>query len=79
MGEQRAMGWYWFFVTIAATLVVGLLIIAAVVPETPHEIERFIRRDVMPLWNHGQDPQLKVPPLVREDKSEGTLVRIRPE
>jgi hypothetical protein len=73
----RPMSWYWFFASVAVSLIAGFLILAAVVPETPNEISRFIERDVMPLWTHGQDPQWKVPPLVREDKQTGTLVRVR--
>jgi hypothetical protein len=75
--KGRSMGWYGFVVGLVVTLVVSGLFIAAVSPDAAPSVAKFIRRDVLPLWNHGQDPQHKTPPLVREDKKEGTLVRVR--
>jgi hypothetical protein len=77
MKGVRPMSWYWFFTSVAVSLIVAFLVAAVLAPETPSEIAKFIERDVMPLWNHGRDPQWKVPPLVREDKQTGTLVRVR--
>jgi hypothetical protein len=71
------MGWYGFTVGFATTLVVGLLFVLAVSPDSASVVERWIRRDVLPVWNHGKDPQFKVPPLVREDKQQQALVRVR--
>jgi hypothetical protein len=71
------MGWYGFTVGFATTLVVGLLFVLAVSPDSASVVERWIRRDVLPVWNHGKDPQFKVPPLVREDKQQQSLVRVR--
>jgi hypothetical protein len=77
--KGRAMGWYGFVVGLAGTVVIGSLFIASCSPDAAPSVAKFIRRDVLPLWNHGQDPQHKAPPLVREDKKEGTLVRVRPD
>jgi hypothetical protein len=77
MRGNGSMGWYGFTVGFATTLVVGLLFVLAVSPDSASVVERWIRRDVLPVWNHGKDPQFKVPPLVREDKQMGKLVRVR--
>jgi hypothetical protein len=77
MRGSNQMGWYGFTVGFATTLVVGLLFVLAVSPDSASVVERWIRRDVLPVWNHGKDPQWKSPPLVREDKQMGKLVRVR--
>jgi hypothetical protein len=77
MRGNGSMGWYGFTVGFSVTLVVGLLFVLAVSPDSASVVERWIRRDVLPVWNHGKDPQFKVPPLVREDKQQQALVRVR--
>ena len=75
MTTNRELVWYFFFVGFSvAVLIVGLVLASQ--PGTTNIIERFIRRDIQPVLRHGTDGEMKVPPLVRQNK-DGTLSRVR--